>query len=222
MAVGSVGLLSRSPFVGRGGVCGSARPRVHADGVRHRLGEWDHTGAPAPDGDCTRTFRTEGIRSVRFKSRPTRVRLVAGRLQSVDVRGIRGTVTLAGAETTERKCPDGTGSIQVADCITSRRSFTGGIVRLSSPARARLAFGCVRGARLAVADCPNEIAPVRQAPAGPSPTRSRLPIDRLSHPRTRTVTSRVSFRRNDVFPAPEQGTLRQRVMWTLAFTRVTP
>ena len=182
---------------------------------------WDHTGAPTADGDCTRTFRTEGIRSVRFKSRPTRVRLVNGRMQAVVVRGLRGTVTLAGAETTDRKCPDGTGSSQVADCINSRRSLAGGTLRLSSPSRGRLAFGPVRGARLAVADCPNEIAPVRQAPAGPSPAVIGLPVDKLSHPRTRTVTSRVSFRRNDSFAAPEQGALQQRVVWTLTFTRVT-
>ena len=183
--------------------------------------QWDHTGAPTLDGECTRTFRTEGIRSVRFKSRPARVRIVEGRLRAVDVRGIRGTVTLAGAETTDRTCPDGTGSSQVADCATTRRSLTGGAVRLSSPARGRLAFGPLRGARLSVADCPNEIAPVRTAPAGASPGTIRLPIDKLSHPRTRGVTTRVSFRRNDPFTAPEEGALQQRIVWTLTFTRVT-
>jgi hypothetical protein len=183
--------------------------------------QWDHTGAPTVDGDCTRTFRTEGIRSVRFKSRPARVRIVDGRMRAVDVRGIRGTVTLGGAETTDRKCPDGTGSSQIADCATTRRSLTGGALRLSSPARGRLAFGPVRGARLSVADCPNEIALVRTAPAGPSPTSIRLPLDRLSNPRTRKVTSRVSFRRNDPFIAPEEGALEHRIVWTLTFTRVT-
>ncbi len=183
--------------------------------------QWDHTGAPAPDGDCTRTVRTEGIRSVRFKSRPTRVRIVDGRLQRVDVRAVRGTVTLAGAETTDRQCPDGTGSSQIADCIRSTRSFAGAAVRLSSPARGRLAFGPVRGARLRVADCPNEVSMVRRQPAGPSPAVVNLPIDKLRHPRTRSVTSRVSFRRNDPFAPPEEGTLQQRIVWTLTFTRVT-
>jgi hypothetical protein len=181
---------------------------------------WDHTGAPTADGECTRTFRTEGIRSVRFKSRPTRVRIVDGRLQAVVVRGLRGTVTLAGAETTDRKCPDGTGSSQIADCITSKRSFAGGFLRLSSPVRGRLAFGPVRGVRLAVADCPDEIAPVRQAPTGPSPAAIRLPVAKLSHPRTRSVTSRLSFQRTNPFTAPEEGMLQQRVAWTLTFTRV--
>jgi hypothetical protein len=183
--------------------------------------QWDHTGAPTPEGDCTRTLRTEGIRGVRFKSRPTRVRIVDGRLRAVDVRGIRGTVTLAGAETTDTKCPDGTGSSQIADCATTRRSLTGGALRLRSPARGRLAFGPVRGARLSVSDCPNEIAAVRRSPAGSSPGTIRLPIDKLSHPRTRVVTTRVSFRQNDPFSAPEEGALQQRIVWTLTFTRVT-
>jgi hypothetical protein len=182
-------------------------------------GVWDHTAAPTADGECTRTFRTEGIRGVRFKSRPARVRLVNGRLQAVVVRGIRGTVTLAGAETTDRKCPDGTGSSQIADCITSRRSLAGGTLRLSSPARGRLAFGPVRSARVARANCPDEIAPVRGAPAGPSPAVIGLPLARLLHPRTRTVTSRVSFQRTIGFAAPEEGMLHHRVVWTLTFTR---
>jgi hypothetical protein len=181
--------------------------------------QWDHTGAPTAEGECRRTFRTEGIRSVRFKSRPTRVRIVGGRLQPVVVRRINGTVTLAGAETTDRTCPDGTGSSQIADCIRSTRSLTGGTLRLSSPARGRLAFGRIRGARVAVADCPGEIAAVRSAPAGPSPAPIGLPLDRLSHPRTGTVTLRVSFRRTDPFAAPEVGTLQLRVAWTLTFTR---
>jgi hypothetical protein len=181
--------------------------------------QWDHTGVPTADGACTRTFRTEGIRSVRFRSRPTLVRLIDGRLQGVTVRGIGGTVTLAGAETTDTKCPDGTGTSQVADCVTTRRSFAAGTLRLRSPARGRLAFGTVR-ARLAIADCPNEIAPVRQAPAGASPTTIRLPIAKLSHPGTRGVTSRVSFRQNDTFGPPEDGALQQRVVWTLTFKRV--
>jgi phage tail tape-measure protein len=147
------------------------------------------------------------------------VRIVGGRLQPVVVRGIRGTVTLAGAETTDRSCPDGTGSSQIADCIQSTRSLTGGTLRLSSPARGRLAFGRIRGARLAVANCPDEIAAVRLAPAGPSPASIGLPIGKLSHPRARTVTTRVSFRRTDPFAAPQEGSLQLRVAWTLTFTR---
>lgn len=180
---------------------------------------WDHTGAPVADGQCTRTLRTEGIRSVRFKSRLTRVRIVDGRMRGVDVRGIRGTVTLAGAETTDRVCPDGTGTSQVADCIRSTRSFAGGVARFSSPARGRLAFGPVRAVRLAVADCPDEIVEVRRAPAGLSPAAIRLPV-KLLHPRTLTVKSRVSFRRTDRFASPQQGALEQRIAWTLTFTRV--
>jgi hypothetical protein len=182
--------------------------------------QWDHTGAPIADVDCTRKERTEGLRSVRFRSRPTRVRLVDGRLIAIDLRGVRGTVTLGGAETTETMCPGGEGSAQIRDCITSRRTFTGGAVRLSSPARGRLAFGPARGVRLAVANCPDEISAVRRAPLGPSPSPLRLPLDKLSSPRTQTVTTRVSFRRTVPFQLPELGSLVRRATWTLTFRRL--
>lgn len=182
--------------------------------------QWDHTGAPIVEGECTRTERTEGLRSVRFRSRPTRVRIVDGRLIARDVRGVRGTVTLGGAEMTEVMCPGGEGSAQIRDCITSKRSFTGGAVRLSSPARERLAFGSARNVRLAVANCPDEIAAVRRAPLGPSPSPIGLPLDKLSNPRAQTVTTRVSFRRTVPFQLPELGSLERRATWTLTFDRV--
>jgi hypothetical protein len=147
------------------------------------------------------------------------VRIVDGRLVAVDVRGIRGTVTLGGAETTDRRCSDGTGTSQIADCAPSTRSFTGASVRLSSPSRGRLAFGAVRRVGLRVADCPDEIAAIRRAPAGLSPAPIRLPA-KLAHPRTGSVMSRVSHRREDRFAAPQQGMVVQTVLWTLTFTRV--
>jgi hypothetical protein len=47
----------------------------------------------------------------------------------------------------------------------------------------------------------------------------RLPA-KLSHSRTGSVSSRVSYRREDRFAAPEQGMVVQTVAWTLTFTRV--
>ena len=149
-----------------------------------------------------------------------RVRIVDGRLVGVDLRGVRGTVTLGGAETTETTCPGGEGSAQIRDCITTKRSFAGAAVRLSSPARGRLAFGAVRGVRLALANCPDEILEVRSAPTGPSPSPIRLPLDKLTHSRTRSVITRVSIRRETPFAAPEAGSLEQRASWTLTFDRI--
>jgi hypothetical protein len=182
--------------------------------------QWNHTGAPIVENGCTRTEKTEGLRSVRFRSRPTRVRLVDERLIAIDVRGLRGTVTLGGAETTETMCPGGEGSAQIRDCVTSKRSFTKGAVRLKSPARGRLAFGPARNVRVAVANCPDEVAAVRRAPLGPSPSPVRLPVDKLSNPRSQTVTTRVSFRRTVPFQLPELGSLELRATWTLTFRRL--
>jgi hypothetical protein len=182
--------------------------------------QWDHTGAPTTDENgCSTTKRTEGIRSVRFRGKPTRVRIVGGRIVAVDVRGVSGKVTLGGAETTEKMCPGGEGSTLIADCVTSTRTFARGAVRLSSPVRGKLGFGPVRGVRLAVADCPDEIAAVRGSPAGLSPSPIRLPLDKLTNPRNRSVTTRVSTHRETPFAAPESGTLEQRVTWTLVLTR---
>jgi hypothetical protein len=183
--------------------------------------QWDHTGAPTTENGCSKTLRSEGIRSVRFRSKPTRVRIVDGRLVAVDVRGVGGRVTLGGSETTEITCPGGSGTAQIADCAQSARTFARAAVRLSSPARGRLAFGAVRGVRLTRSDCPDEIVPVLRAPAGPSPPSISLPLDKLTNPRTHTVTSRVSNHRKTPFAAPEQGTLEQSVAWTLTFKRVT-
>jgi hypothetical protein len=182
--------------------------------------EWNHTGAPTPDSDCTRTEQTEGIRRVRFRSRPTRVKIANGRLIAVDLRGVRGTVTLGGAETTETMCPGGGGSAVIRDCITSVRSFAGAGVRLSSPARASLAFGAVRGVRLARVDCPDEVTAVLRAPAGPSPNAIRLPVDKLTNPRSKGVVVRVSGRRQVPFVPPEAGSVEQRAVWTLTFRRI--
>jgi hypothetical protein len=184
--------------------------------------QWDHTGAPTPENECSKTERTEGLGSIRFRSRPTRVRIADGRLIGVDLRGLRGTVTLGGAETTETTCPGGGGSAEIRDCVTSVRRFAGAAVRLSSPARGRLAFGAVRGVRLARVDCPDEIAAVLRAPAGPSPNPIRLPLDKLTNPRSRSVVIRVSGRREVPIAAPEAGSVKQGAAWTLTFTRVAP
>jgi hypothetical protein len=181
--------------------------------------QWDHTSAPTPADACTKTERTEGIRSVRFRSKATRVRIVDGRLV-VGLGGVRGTVKLSGAETTETTCPGGGGSAEIRDCITSTRSFSGAAVRLSSPVRGRLSLGPVRGVRLAVADCPDEVAAVRRAPAGISPMPIRLPVDKLANPRNVSVTTRFSIRREDPFPRPASGTVEQHAAWTLTFKRV--
>jgi hypothetical protein len=184
--------------------------------------EWNHTGAPTADNDCTSTEKTEGIRRVRFRSRSTRVRIVDGRLIAVALRGIRGTVTLGGAETTETTCPGGGGSAVIRDCVTSVRSFAGAAVHLSSPARGRLAFGAVRGARLARVNCPDEVTAVLRAPAGPSPSPIRLPLDKLTNPRAKSVVVRVSGRREVPFGPPEAGSVEQSAVWTLTFKRAAP
>jgi hypothetical protein len=70
-----------------------------------------------------------------------------------------------------------------------------------------------------VTNCPDEIDAVRRSPAGLSPTAIRLPLDKLTNPRNRKVTTRVSNHSESPFSAPESGTIAQRLSWTLTFTR---
>jgi hypothetical protein len=180
---------------------------------------WDHTSAPVADGACTRTVRSEGIRTATFRTRrPVLVRVVEGRVLPVDVRGIAGTVSLGGANTTRRVCGE-EGTEQIADCVTTRRSFAGAVARISSPRSGVIALGRVRGVGLRRVDCPLEVADVRRAPLGPvpGPLRSRA----LLNPGLRRLVLTGSKRQTTRFGAPEQGNLSARAEWTLTFVRVT-
>lgn len=182
--------------------------------------EWDYTTAPVLEGTCTRTERSEGIRKAVFRTRrPTRVRLVDGRIRPADVRSIAGSISLRGAWTTDTRCGDG-GPAVIRDCVTTRRTFAGGALRLSSPAAGRLAFGPVRGVRLRKVLCPPEPAAVTRAPLGSVPQSGRLPLGKLTAARTRRVTLTFTFNRTRTFDPPEAGQLEQVAKWKLAFERV--
>lgn len=182
--------------------------------------EWDHTPAPVAEDACSRTERSEGVRRVRFRSRPMLVHVTGGRLIGTDVRGIRGSVSVGGALTIETRCGAGGGSAEIRDCVTTSRSFSGAAMRLRSRAGASLAFDAVRGVRLGEVSCPTEPPAVRRAPAGISPRPIRLPVAQLADPRTRRLVLRVSVERRASFGAPEAGQLEQTAQWTLTFERV--
>ena len=63
---------------------------------------------------------------------PVTVRLAGGRLLPVDVRGILGNVTLAGANTTDEMC-GGAGTSKIADCAQTMRAFSRATVHAASP-----------------------------------------------------------------------------------------
>jgi hypothetical protein len=181
--------------------------------------QWTHTGAPEQNGNCTRTVTSEGIRKTQFRTaRPVLVRLLEGRVLTAELRGLTGTVTLVGANTTDERCgEEGTG--QIADCAQTKRSFGGGKARVSSP-RARAAeIGAVRGVRLRDSDCPLEPLEVKSSPLGPRVGLLGLADEALEE-RVSRITVRASRSRRVFFAAPAEGSLREQAQWKLTFVRV--
>ena len=128
--------------------------RLTVVGTAHE--EWTFSAAPVAEGDCRRTDTSEGIRDVTFRTKtPVTVRIAAGRVLPVVIRGLTGTVTLGGANTTERVCGT-TGTTQTADCAQTKRQFTGGTVRAESPQPGVLALKSIGNVHLTKADCPRE------------------------------------------------------------------
>jgi hypothetical protein len=199
---------ARSPTLFRLSIAGSA----------HQV--WAHTGAPVEQGTCTRTETTEGIRTATFRTKePVVVRLLGGRVLPMDARGIMGTVTLGGANSSEEVC-GGTGTGKTGDCAQTRRSFSGAHVRLVSPGPGVVAIGPIVNVGLARADCPREPADVRRRPLGPLLGVLRLPKEALMEGRLSRITLTGSRTQRTVYASPEKGQLNERVQWTLTFVRV--
>lgn len=192
--------------------------RLTIAGTAHQ--EWSVTAAPVANGACRRTGTSEGIRTATFRTRsPVIVRVMGGRLLPVDVRGILGKVTLAGANTTDEICGDA-GTSKIADCAQTKRAFTGATVHAASPNPGVVAFAPVAKVRLAIADCPSEPADVRGRPLGPPLNLVRLPKETLLERKVAGINLRATRTRTKVYGSPEQGRLVERVEWRLKFVRV--
>jgi hypothetical protein len=180
---------------------------------------WTHRGASEQSGNCTRTVTSEGIRNTQFRTAaPVVVRIRDGRVLATDLRGLTGTVTLSGANSIDENC-GGVDSGRIEDCVTTKRSFSGGRTRVSSPRPGFLDLGRARNVRLRAADCPREPAEVRQRPLGPPLRTLRLPEEALNEQRVASMTVRATGTRRTTYVAPEAGTLRERTEWRLRFVR---
>jgi hypothetical protein len=178
------------------------------------------TAAPVVSADCRRTETSEGIRTATFRTRvPIVVRVVGGRLLPVDVRGILGKVTLAGANTTEEVCGvDGTSKI--ADCAQTKRAFSRATVHIESPRPGVAVVKAIANVRLPVADCPREPVDVRRRPLGPPLNLVQLPKETLMEQKVARINLRATRKRRKTYGSPEQGRLVETVEWTLKFVRV--
>jgi hypothetical protein len=192
--------------------------RLTIVGTAHE--EWSVTAAPVVTGDCRRTETSEGIRTATFRTRaPVTVRVSGGRVLAVDVRGILGKVTLAGANTTEEICGEA-GTNKIADCAQTTRAFTRATVHAASPRPGVVAFKGIANVRLATADCPVEPADVVRRPVGPPLNLVRLPKETLMEQKLARINLRVTRNRRKVYGSPQKGQLVESVEWTLKFARV--
>ena len=171
-------------------------------------------------GDCRRTETSEGIRTATFRTRKSViVRVAGGRVLPVDVRGILGKVTLAGANTTEELCGE-VGTSKIADCAHTTRAFTRATVHAASPRPGVVAFKGIANVRLATADCPLEPADVRRRPLGPPLNLVQLPKETLTEQKLASINLRATRNRRKVYGSPQQGSLVESVEWTLKLVRV--
>lgn len=156
---------------------------------------------------------------MRFRTTvPVTVRLAAGRVLPANVQRITGTVTLAGANTTEEICA-GVGTTKIADCARTRRSFTGASVHAASPRRGFIALNRIANVRLATADCPHEPPDVVRRPLGPTLNLLPLPKAALMEGRLARINLHSSRTQRTNYGSPEKGRLVESAGWTLTFVR---
>jgi hypothetical protein len=183
--------------------------------------DFDHTNAPAPTGDCRSSVRSEGFRTARFHSvRPTVVRFVGGRLQTVEVGAIAGTVELTGPNTLNEICPNSEKHTSQL-CAKSTRTFRNARATLVGVKAGAIAIRPFK-LELRRIHCPREPDDVVASPLGPIPGPLHVSIATLTNPRTTTVTLTASASRRKNYAAPEAGTTDQRSSWKLTFKRVRP
>ncbi|MDX6409565.1 MAG: hypothetical protein QOE13_2636 [Gaiellaceae bacterium] len=191
--------------------------RLTIVGTAHQ--EWSFTAAPEETGDCRRTETSDGSARASFHTRaPVIVRLAGGRVLPVDVKGVVGTVTIGGGNTTEETC-GGVGTSEIADCVRSKRAFTGARVHLASPRPGVVKATGAVNVRLATVSCPREPVDVRRGPLGPPLNIVRLPSQALREQRLGRMTLRASRTQHKVYGSPQSGTLVARTDWTLKFVR---
>ncbi|MFL5982081.1 MAG: hypothetical protein ACJ74D_00280 [Gaiellaceae bacterium] len=191
--------------------------KLSISGTAHA--EWDHTGAPVTTADCVRTIRSEGIRDVRFKSAaPTVIRVAGGRLSTVTVRRLVGTVVLAGANTTSDVCGAERREV-IADCAQTTRRFGAATIAVAG-GHGSLTLHAVRNARLRASTCPREPADVVRMPAGPIPGPLKVSTATLANERVVRIRLTASKSRRIRYGPIEAGTLTHRSAWTLTLERV--
>ena len=184
------------------------------------VADWDYTSPSTHTVECATAAQSQGFRTATFRTRPTRVRFVDGRLQRVDVRGTTGRVKLAGTNTHVQACAGAADDRQLEYCARTSRSFSNARVTLSSTQADVIAL---RPFRLSLRRirCPDEPRDVEASPLGPAPGPVRISAGTLAGSHAARITLKASAVRTKNYSDPEVGFLQWRTTWTLTFVRVT-
>jgi hypothetical protein len=195
-----------------GGAGASRAPDVFALTIRaNAVATFDHT-------DCELTLRAVGSRSAVFRSsRPTLVRFVAGRIQPVVARSLRGTVSLTGTNRHDVDCA-GEAAPTLQGCVKTTRRFTNARVALSSSGAGSVSIRPPRVALLRV-HCPEEPSDVVSLPLGLAPGPLHLSVAALANPRTARLTFTASARRRKTYGSPDTGFVQLRSHWIFTLVR---
>jgi hypothetical protein len=182
------------------------------------VADFDHTSAPVTLLECETSQRAEGARTAVLRSsRPTLVRFVDGRIQTVVLRRLKGTVKLSGTNTANMVCA-GMETHTPEPCAKTTRLFADARVTLSSAGRGSIT---IRPPRVALRriQCPQEPDDFLALPLGPPPGPLRISLASLRNARTTRITLTASGSRTTTYGAPEAGTLQQRTAWRFTFVR---
>lgn len=181
--------------------------------------DWDHTGAPATGNVCDVSVRSEGVRTARFRSsRPTVVRFVGGRIQTVELRAAAGAVTLTGRNTANEVC----GQLEkhtVQPCAKTTRTFKDARATLLSTKPGSITVRPLH-VPLRRIECPQEPDEVYALPLGPAPGPLHISLSLLADKRIARITLTASTSRRKKYASPESGTLRQRTAWKITLVRI--
>jgi hypothetical protein len=184
------------------------------------VADWDHTSAPTATGDCAAAVQAQGFRTATFRTRPTLVRFVDGRLQRIELRGASGRVKLAGTNTHVQTCA-GVDDRELEYCARTTRAFSSARVTLSSTQADVIAL---RPFRLSLRRfrCPLEPAEVAATPLGPPPGPVHISAGTLADDtHAARITLKASAVRTKNYSDPELGFLQWRTAWTLTLVRVS-
>jgi len=184
------------------------------------VADWDHTSSVTAAGECSAALQAQGFRTATFRTRPTLVHFVDGRLQRVDVRGTTGRVQLAGTNTHVHVCAGAADDQQLEYCARTTRAFSNARGTLSSTQADEITLRPFR-LPLRRIRCPDEPRDVEATPLGPAPGPVSVSTGTLADMHAARITLKASAVRTKNYSDPELGFLQWRTAWTLTFVRVS-